>query len=283
VQLFYRSSVNRWECDENDHLNVRFYIEKHWQILAAGAHDLGMNGDPLDLQASISVQHLRFLKESRLAAPLSGFAGVVNSNDAGIDVLTELRHSFTDEVLCTCVHRITGITTAATDVLPDYAQGKGIADEDPVYARLALHELSDLGFTPISLGVVATSECGPAGVMAVHNYMGRISDGMPHLWGQLQAQPDVIDDTEGGAVLEFRIRYHRPLLSAHCFTVFSGIMKVGAKVQNFVHLMFDTTSGKISASAEAVGVRMDLRQRRAKTLARDRQALLTERMLKPIS
>ena len=24
MQLTYRGSVNRWECDENDHLNVRF-------------------------------------------------------------------------------------------------------------------------------------------------------------------------------------------------------------------------------------------------------------------
>ncbi|GIS19885.1 MAG: hypothetical protein CM15mP120_18010 [Pseudomonadota bacterium] len=34
--LSYRGSVNRWECDENDHLNVRFCEQKLWQTLAGG-------------------------------------------------------------------------------------------------------------------------------------------------------------------------------------------------------------------------------------------------------
>ena len=27
LTLTAQSSVNRWECDENDHLNVRFYLQ----------------------------------------------------------------------------------------------------------------------------------------------------------------------------------------------------------------------------------------------------------------
>lgn len=37
MNLYFRGSVNRWECDENDHLNVRFFVEKHWQSLCAAA------------------------------------------------------------------------------------------------------------------------------------------------------------------------------------------------------------------------------------------------------
>ena len=33
MQLTYRGSVNRWECDENDHLNVRFCEQKLYQTL----------------------------------------------------------------------------------------------------------------------------------------------------------------------------------------------------------------------------------------------------------
>ena len=36
MQLTYRGSVNRWECDENDHLNVRFCEQKLYQTLLSG-------------------------------------------------------------------------------------------------------------------------------------------------------------------------------------------------------------------------------------------------------
>ena len=29
--LTYRGSVNRWECDENDHMNVRYCVEKLYE------------------------------------------------------------------------------------------------------------------------------------------------------------------------------------------------------------------------------------------------------------
>ena len=62
MQLTYRGSVNRWECDENDHLNVRFCEEKLWQTLVSGLLQLGAitEGDVDELPARIACQHLRF-------------------------------------------------------------------------------------------------------------------------------------------------------------------------------------------------------------------------------
>ena len=34
--LTYRGSVNRWECDENDHMNVRYCVEKLYETSFAG-------------------------------------------------------------------------------------------------------------------------------------------------------------------------------------------------------------------------------------------------------
>ena len=34
--LTYRGSVNRWECDENDHMNVRYCVEKLYETFVAG-------------------------------------------------------------------------------------------------------------------------------------------------------------------------------------------------------------------------------------------------------
>ena len=275
--LGYRGSVNSWECDENDHLNVRFYVEKHWQTVCSLLPQLGL---PQQNPASVlAVQHLRFLQESRLAAPLSGYAAIVDTG-TGSGVLTELRNTFTDEVMSACVHRFDAPSGDPDTELPDHARPRGVADADLPYTVLALSDMDSNGFRLIGQGVVQQSECGSDGRMTVHNYMGRISDSMPHLWGLLGARGSELDPGEGGAVLEYRLRYHKPLAAGDSFAVHSGIAEVGAKVQRFAHLLFGG-DGTLVLSAEAAGVRMDLQARKALTLSPERQAQMEELKLAP--
>ena len=72
--LSYQGSVNRWECDENDHMNVRFYVRKLSETLFNGLLELGLSnsGGFDDVVGGLSSQHFRFLKEARLALPLAG-------------------------------------------------------------------------------------------------------------------------------------------------------------------------------------------------------------------
>ena len=73
--------------------------------------------------------------------------------------------------------------------------------------------------------------------------MGVISDGMPHLWGKLLAGSFTQETPEGGAVLEFRIRYHQPLILGARYSIQSGLLHFGAKVYNFAHMIFDLDRG----------------------------------------
>ena len=285
LQLTYRGSVNSWECDENDHMNVRFYVEKHWQTLVAGADRLGFEpaGPADDLMRHVSVQHIRFLQESRLAAPLSGYVGVVAASGSHIDVLTELRQSFTDETVSACVHRLVDVTSSADlHPMPEHAAPRGVPDEDIPHTALELDTVQDFGFFPIGMGMIGSDECTPAGALRMHFYMGRISDSMPHLWGLLRADRGELDPDEGGAVLEYRLRYHRPLLAGHRFSVRSGVSAVSAKVQQFSHLIYDLDTGELCVSAQAAGVRMDLVERRAKVLSEEMQADMRKRAVKPV-
>lgn len=285
MNLAYRGSVNSWECDENDHLNVRFHIEKHWQTLSGGLTMLALSPqtDVQTLHRHLTVQHVRFLREARLAAPLSGTVGVVGATAEYVDVLTQLRQSFTDELMSSCVHRLTGFAGHADNALPDDAAPRGIEDVDLPHAQLALAAAREHGFQTIGFGVINTAECLPGGELGVHNYMARLSDSMPHLWGQLHAQRGVIDEDEGGAVLEYRLRYHRPLRVGEGYEITSGIRAVGAKVQRFAHLMFNSADGELCVSSEAIGVRMDLRARAAKVLSDEMRRHMRARMIKPFS
>lgn len=283
--MSYRGSVNSWECDENDHLNVRFYVEKHWQTLVSGLPGLGLtpakSGD--DLIGQVAVQHIRFLQESRLAAPLSGYVGVIAVQADHVDVLTELRQSFTDDPVSACVHRLPAVQSSALcHALPPHGAPRGVPDEDIPHTSLPLSALDEYGFHTIGMGVIAADECTPRGLLQVHNYMGRISDSMPHLWGLLRAERGELNADEGGAVLEYRLRYHRPLRQGQRFSVRSGVSAVSAKVQQFSHLIFDRDSGELCTSAQAAGVRMDLVERRAKVLSDEMQAHMRQRMIKPL-
>ncbi len=275
--LGYRGSVNSWECDENDHLNVRFYVEKHWQTVCAVLPELGLPSQ--NTTSALAVQHLRFLQESRLAAPISGYAAVVDAH-AGGGVLTELRNTFTDEVLSTCIHRFDLPVEGNGVDLPEHARPRGVPDADLPYVVLKLPDVDEYGFRIIGKGVVQQAECDGDGRMAVHNYMGRMSDSMPHLWGLLGAKGRELDPGEGGAVLEYRLCYHRPLAAGDGFAFHSGLAEVGTKVQRFAHLVF-RDDGTLILSAQAAGVRMDLEARKALTLSAERLAHMEALKLKP--
>ena len=288
MRLAYRGSVNGWECDENDHLNVRFYVEKHWQTLCGGAGGLALlpQLDADELLQRVTVQHIRFLRECRLAAPLSGYIGLVQAGPKQVDVLTELRQSFTDEPVSACLHRIEGVCGEITDALPPHAAPRGLQDLDLPHTGLSLADVDGYGFKTIGMGVIQSNECTPTrdgvGIVAVHNYMGRLSDSMPHLWGLLRAETGQLDEHEGGVVLEYRMRYHRPLKLGERFTLSSGLSAVSAKVQRFAHLLFNADDGGLCVSAEAAGIRMDLLERRAKVLSDDMQHHMRQRMIRPI-
>lgn len=131
-------------------------------------------------------------------------------------------------------------------------------------------------------GLIQTDECTFDGMLKNHHYMGRLSDSMPHLWGMLFKEIAEPNPNEGGAVLEYRLRHHRPLRAGMPFVIQSGIAEVGAKVQRFVHLLFNADTGQVALSAEAVGVRMDLTARRAMTLDETRLAQMQKLRIKPL-
>ena len=67
-------SVNRWECDENDHLNVRFFAQKIQQTLQFGLIEAGLAtpDNVLSVCRCIKNKHMRFIAEARMAVPIVG-------------------------------------------------------------------------------------------------------------------------------------------------------------------------------------------------------------------
>ena len=277
MELSYRGSVNSWECDENNHLNVRFCEQKLWQTLSAGLVGSGLlRADEVDSLVSRTIrQHSRFQNESRLAAPLSGYWGFLQHDE--FNVVAELRNDATGEVACSALYQIADFFLDGSIALDpahslSHVLPRGIV-EDLSFAQLPMSQALARGFRPIGQGIIQADECSGSGQLMLHNYMGRISDSMPHLWSGFEdkAEPD---PNEGGAVLEFRKRFYNPLTVSDRYVVISGMIDVAPKVQKFGHLMFNVATEQCCLSAHAVAVRMDLLARKAKSLTLEDQSRL---------
>ena len=268
--LTYRGSVNRWECDENDHMNVRFYMQRHFQALM---------GHPHPPEGDIEVQHIRFHRESRLAEPLSGYAGIVRSDGQTTDYLTELKSERLRETVSTCIHKVTSPGHETDTRLPEHAQPRGVADNEAPWFGMAPAELEEFGFNTVGMGRLLDAELNERGELAKYHYMGRLSDSMPHLWRLLERDSD---DGKGGAVLEYRLGFHRSLQRNDRFRILSGISQAEGKLQHFVHFMFDQED-RLCMTAQAVGVRLDLDTRRAMKLDEKELARLDGVLLKDVN
>ncbi|HBU34007.1 MAG TPA: acyl-[acyl-carrier-protein] thioesterase, partial [Hyphomonas sp.] len=92
----WRGSCNQWDCDEMGHMNVRVYVEKQLEGLAAFAPDLGM---PHAFKASspstiIPVdQHIRFVREVLPGRPLTMNGCVLETDEDSALIYQELRHA----------------------------------------------------------------------------------------------------------------------------------------------------------------------------------------------
>jgi acyl-CoA thioester hydrolase len=293
----YRGSANAWECDENDHLNVRFYLAKANQGLAFVLDSIGLPLAALQkmgAQPRILAQHVRFLKEARPATPLTVHAGLVSSDVRELTLYGEVRHSLSGEVLATLLTELDFVgadgarRTASPSpgaprcTVPEHGMPRGIDVRGEVL-RPDYASIAEMGFVEIGRGAVAPWECDPAGEMELYQYVGRISDSVVNLLAHVQTEEEMSRRShgiEGGALVELRIAWHAPLRAGSLFTIQSGIAGTGRKTQHFVHLFFDEVSRECVATADGIAVAMDLRTRKAIEIPEARRRRIEGRLLR---
>ncbi|MDZ7825911.1 MAG: thioesterase family protein [Gammaproteobacteria bacterium] len=140
----FLGSVATWECDENDHLNVRFFVAKATQGLASFAAAIGI---PPGHRLEERDHHMRFVREARPAAPLAVDVRVIGlpaDDAAAMQVLLEVVSPESGEVHATLLARVLPVNAdgaaqrwtsaqleaagAHVDVLPDHAAPRGIPE-----------------------------------------------------------------------------------------------------------------------------------------------------------
>jgi acyl-CoA thioesterase FadM len=95
---------------------------------------------------------------------------------------------------------------------------------------------------------------------------GRVADGIVNMLARLHGPEGLearMEGRIGGAVVEYRLHYHRRPRSGDLITVRTGVRAITGRTHRLVHWLFDARSGECLCSSEAVAVTLDLQTRRA--------------------
>lgn len=284
VQVF-RGSVNRWECDENDHLNVRFYAHKMYQTVQAGLVSAGLiPPDHVDIDEQIRSVHMRYIAEARIAAPITGCFGVVEQTPDHLKVVAELRNTSSHTLMASYVFELamSSTTTVATIPMPEGSGSRGLPATPSAFSNLDLSTALERGFIKTGQGVVQAEECDPSGRLLFYQYIGRVSDAVPNLWAVLEGESARGEGMLGGAVLEYRTDKLGSLCLGSQFTLLSGFTGMGEKTKHLAHLMFSNETGICVAASEVIAINMDLVARKAIAIPAAERDILKRLLIKPM-
>lgn len=300
----YIGSANAWEMDENDHLNVRFHLERAMAGLAhlgaalhmprAFAADAGATLLPLDA-------HIRFIREARTCERLIMHGGVLELGESDVRVCLDMRHG--DGAPCSAftlraahaeprdlkAFGWSQQTRAAAGPLmcaqPAHAAPRSI---DPKRASSApsLARAEQLGVLRTGGFLVTPDQCDAFGRMRAEWVFGRASDSVPNLlsaWREMLAEAVAEAGTHaftpGGAVVEARMVFRHWPRAGDLIEVRSGVVEVGEKTVRLMHWLLDPVSGGCWASVEVVSVTIDTDSRKIVAAPPAVREALAERLI----
>lgn len=284
--------MNTWECDQNNHLNVRFQCERAMAGLALMAQALEMRGAfradagatlaPLDL-------HIRFLKEAHALDTLVMHGGVLSFTETSADLCLDMRHADGAPGTSFCF-RVAHIEPSTRKAFPWSSRTRTalqrLACTAPAHAtpraidvtrapgEASLQRAKQLGALHIGAHLVTPDQCDAFGRLRAEHIFGRASDSVPAMFAEWRKNPAPGVPPLSGAVVEARIIFRRWPRAGDLIEVHSGIVEAQGKITRVVHWLLDPLSGKAWASMEVVAVAFDQTTRKAVDMP---PALLEER------
>lgn len=275
MQVTHRSFVNAWQCDENDHLNVKFYTGFADQ--AAPQLDLLLDA-PADQGVAVVRDYVRYHREMRTADSVEVRSAPLSVDRERMTALHEIRNADDREIACTVVR-----TTAARDAegrptvwdegfrrraeaavvaLPDMARARTITRTAALPAVPPMTGDTP-GLVEIGRGAVLAAESDALGRMTPQSHFGRFSDGAGFLWRALGFdRPGMRERNQGTVVVETMCLYAQPARAGDLLVLRSGLLACTGRVMHFGHFLMDARDGGLLAYSEGVGVLFDLGARK---------------------
>ena len=298
LQTSFRSTVNTWQCDENEHLNVQFFTAFGDEASVHALNALGLG--PLgQAKAGIALHplsdHIRYWKELRSEDAVEIVSAPIEVTTDRVTLYHELRNAYDSSRSATMIRNVecrdaSGKPAAlpaafverarsAMVTLPDHGKPRS-AGRFGDLPSLTPQAARQAGMMEINRSVVLPEECDGAGNLRPRFHFSRFSDGAGMLWHSLGFDRVAMRDRrQGTVVLETRTVYRRKVPIGTPTVIISGLLDSTDKALHIAHLMFDAESGQLAATGEAVGVLFDQQARQSMPMGAEDRVRLHGRII----
>ncbi|MFP1632887.1 thioesterase family protein [Zhengella sp. ZM62] len=256
----HRSFVNTWECDENAHMNVQFYMKRFDE--AARFFALAHGGD--HMAGLPPVRHVRYHSELAAAQSAVVRSGVIASGPLAGRVVHRMEENATGRL---CATALDGPGAPESGAIADEAEAAPALPRsiDPS-PRPGLDKAAMLaaGGVIAHRCIVTPAECDAKGRLTQQFHISRFTDGAPHVWDHAGISTRWLNDNGLGRVaVEMQIRHHNPAMAGDALILVSRAETGASKTIRLHHELFRATDGMPVASGEVVGLVMDLATRKS--------------------
>lgn len=264
------SFVNRWNSDENNHLNVQFYFklfdEADQQFrLMCGLSDT--------LVGARRVRHVRHHQEMRTGDLITVYSGIAFDGPHMLTAIHEVRNPSTGAVCATAIDGYEpNISTAKAlrqrfkayqCAMPEIAAPRGLS-AGPATNRPSLDQLQKADAEPCYRGTVLPRHIGAEGRADDQYALSCCTDGVPHVWERSPLNHAYLSANGLGRVaVEMKLVWNTPLKVGDTVIVVSGFTGVQPKTFSLRHHIFESQTGRHAATLDVVAVAMDLETRKA--------------------
>ena len=261
----HRCAVNTWECDENAHLNVQFYVKRFdeaarfFSAMSGGRHDGSLP----------KTRHVRFHGELHTGAVMRmRSAQVVGGRFGGfvVHLLDNLQTGALSATALDSPDRSTHGQWQVDESEIERAMPRGIDARAtvPIPAR----DISLRGGLVTNRAIIVPAECDVSGNLLQQFYIARLSDGAPHAWEKAGITTSCLQERNYGRVaMEMKITHHEPARAGDGMVLHSIATVSGRKTLTLHHELVRLGDDAPLATAEVIAVVMDLASRRTVEMA----------------
>lgn len=279
-----RNGVNAWECDENNHLNVRFYMTR--LSVSMGFVAAALEVAPGHLLRPLT-HHIRYRRELHTGDMAEFRSRVVEVREASVVLHHELHCGDHVATSFISIDQQTDATTGAAvpwtarqrELMAQYAgdipesdRPRSVAFEE-TRRPLNLAEARARGLVEIYRGMVQPWDCDVTGRLANEQVMGRFSDGVGNLFAHMKLDvADLLASGRGSVVIENRLTYDEMPAPGDLIISHSQVVEFLGKTMRFAHSAFNGRTGARIAASEVIVAILDHAARRAVALSDDERA-----------
>lgn len=257
LALTHVAYTEQWECDVNNHLNVKFYFKRFDEALATWGLLTGT-------RPTLTVRHVRFHKELFADSGTHIHSGVLASGPHTGALVHILANAETGAVAATALDTLAeppeGFVASEEDAAPAIPRGVAPGPTPAVDAE-ALVEAGGASVTNIAVADPMRFAAG--GAWRPHEFIAGFSDAGSHVWAHAGLSTEYLKANNFGRVaVEMKLTVHAPVTPGTILRQISWVPDVAQKSFALSHQVSDMASGTVLARGEARALIIDLGARR---------------------